>query len=241
MEDKIDQILDLSENTYREVSQKEGWFSKFLNIFEKLIIPIMLGILAYVASSASNKIAQSQLDLSNAQLSMAQAEAARNDDKHRADLRAKYIELLIEYINSGDASKQKFALSVLNTVDNSLAQEMATIIETNKSVPESVEQKIKKIRQTARNTAVAHATGRSGNWRRYEVCVTVPTGAVMDKSTAKSKVIGGVGAGSWGNWEGDFRFIGSDKVCRTFAHQIHDQDRLLEISVEYEIEKKTNK
>ena len=237
MEDKINRILELSEKTHKEVSTDESVFSKLIHIFEKLIIPIMLAILAYVTNSASIRISQAQLELAESQLSLAQAEATRNDNKHRDELRAKYISLFVNHINSSDERKQKIALSVIDSIDNGLAQEMANIIEVNKTVSKSVAEKIQMIRHTARATAVAMATGKSGNWRRYEACVSIPDNAVMDKKSAKSRVIGGVGAGTWGNWEGDFRFINQNQVCRTFAHQIHDQNRLLEITVEYDLPK----
>ena len=64
MEDKINRILELSEKTHKEVSTDESVFSKLIHIFEKLIIPIMLAILAYVTNSASIRISQAQLELS---------------------------------------------------------------------------------------------------------------------------------------------------------------------------------
>lgn len=91
---------------------------------------------------------------------------------------------------------------------------------------------------TARETAIAYRTERSGNWRHYEVCVSIPPNALMLKETVSSKVIAGVGAGPWGDWAKDFKFVdnnayGPTKVCRGFDHQIHDQNRTLELTVQY--------
>jgi len=93
---------------------------------------------------------------------------------------------------------------------------------------------------TEKNVKVANMTERSGNWRSYEVCVSIPENAFMDKQSVKTTVVGGVGAGSWGDWRNDIQYVDSNefgptKVCRGFDHQIHDQDRLLEIAVNYKL------
>ncbi len=95
---------------------------------------------------------------------------------------------------------------------------------------------------TKKETIVANRTGRSGNWRHFEICVSIPENGFMLKDTVSTKVISGVGAGSWGDWEKDIKFVnnnafGPTKVCRGFNHQIHDQDRVLEMSVNYKIPK----
>jgi hypothetical protein len=236
MNDKIDKLLNLTEETHEHITQKrEKWYIKALNIFEKLIIPILLAIIAYAANNASTQIAKSQLEL-------AQQEASRRDNQHRDELKVKYIEIFLKDINSTDDVKKNNALSMLNIVDNELASSLVKIIEKNKNLSEQVKKKIQIIKQTARNTAIAYRTGKSGRWQTYEVCVSIPDGAVMDKETVRTRVVQGVGPGSWGNWAGPIRFDGKNieqptKVCRAFAHQIHDQDRVLEISVEYDIEK----
>lgn len=92
------------------------------------------------------------------------------------------------------------------------------------------------------NTVVANRTGKSGNWRSYEVCVSIPDNALMLKGSVKTKVISGVGPGSWGDWRKDLKYVDSNaygptKVCRGFDHQIHNQDRVLEIAVNYKLPK----
>jgi len=93
---------------------------------------------------------------------------------------------------------------------------------------------------TASETMVANRTEISGNWRAYEICVGIPDNGLMLKDSVKTEVIAGVASGSWGNWRKDLKFInnndfGPTKVCRTFDHQIHDQDRVLKISVNYKL------
>jgi hypothetical protein len=94
----------------------------------------------------------------------------------------------------------------------------------------------------ASNTVVAHRTEKSGNWRSYEACVSIPDNGLMLKDSVSTSVISGVRPGTWGNWRNDLKFVDSNaygptKVCRGFDHQIHDQDRILEISVNYKLPK----
>lgn len=94
----------------------------------------------------------------------------------------------------------------------------------------------------ASGTAVAQRTGTSGNWRSYEACVSIPDNALMLKDSVSTAVVAGAAPGSWGNWRNDNKFVdrnayGPTKVCRGFDHQIHDQDRVLKISVNYRLPK----
>lgn len=95
---------------------------------------------------------------------------------------------------------------------------------------------------TASYTITANRTEKSGNWRSYEVCVAIPNNGLMLKDSVATKVIEGVGAGDYGDWRKDYLFVDSNaygptKVCRGFDHQIHDQDRRLQISVNYKLPK----
>ena len=56
----------------------------------------------------------------------------------------------------------------------------------------------------------------------------------------KSQVIIGVPPGQDGDWTKDYTYTdkkkyGPTKVCRGFEHKLHDQDRLLVISVDYKL------
>lgn len=92
------------------------------------------------------------------------------------------------------------------------------------------------------STVVAYRTEKSGNWRAYEACVSIPDNALMLKDSVETKVVSGIGPGSWGDWRKDLKYVDSNaygptKVCRGFDHQIHDQDRVLEIAVNYKLPK----
>lgn len=85
---------------------------------------------------------------------------------------------------------------------------------------------------------LASPTGTSGNWMNYEVTVTVPVGTMMIQDLTRTWVSAGVPAGPWGNWVEGVRFtdIGADgptRAARIFAHQIHDQSRMLDMELSY--------
>ena len=94
--------------------------------------------------------------------------------------------------------------------------------------------------QTARADMIAYRTEISRAWRHYELCVSIPKNALMLNETVSSKVIEGVPAGDWGDWAKDVKFVdnnayGPTKACRGFDHQIHDQNRRIELSVQYRL------
>lgn len=121
MEDKIERILSLSETTNRRLEESNSVSAKILHIFEKLLVPIMLGVLAFVANDASNKIAESQLALSS-------QESDRRRAEFQAQIQTKYIELFYTEISSGDGSRQTNALQLLRLMDNDLAASFATLV-----------------------------------------------------------------------------------------------------------------
>jgi len=91
---------------------------------------------------------------------------------------------------------------------------------------------------TASNTALASATGKSGRWNSYLVGVEIPAGALMLTDRTKTWVAAGVPAGPWGDWTGGVQYTdygpnGPRRAARSFAHQIHDQNRTLAIEVAY--------
>lgn len=91
---------------------------------------------------------------------------------------------------------------------------------------------------TLSNTAIAAATGASGNWRSYGVSVTIPPGTKMLPERTRCWIQVGVPAGSWGYWSAcnqltDNDINGPRTASGVFAHQIHDQNRTLAIEASY--------
>ena len=93
---------------------------------------------------------------------------------------------------------------------------------------------------SASGKKVAHQTAQKGTLKTYQVCATIPDNGFMMKESVKTQVIIGVSPGEGGDWEQGYSYTemgkyGPTKVCRGFDHQLHDQDRLLLISVDYKI------
>jgi hypothetical protein len=91
---------------------------------------------------------------------------------------------------------------------------------------------------TVTGKQLASPTGKSGRWMQYEVSATIPSGTLMVKDRTRTWVSAGVQPGPWGNWAEDVRFTdigenGPTRAARVFAHQIHDQSRMLEMEVAY--------
>ncbi|UGQ48232.1 hypothetical protein [Massilia endophytica] len=85
---------------------------------------------------------------------------------------------------------------------------------------------------------LASPTGCNGCWISYEVSVTIPMGTLMIPDRTRAWVSSGVAPGTWGNWSEGIRFTdvgpnGPTRAARIFAHQIHDQARMLDMEVSY--------
>ena len=92
--------------------------------------------------------------------------------------------------------------------------------------------------QTISGASIAHATGVSGRWIGYAVSVTIPDNGLMIQPRTRSWIASGIGAGTWGYWDGGFNYTNNNEfgprtVSRKFQHQIHDQNRTLAIEASY--------
>lgn len=101
-EQKLDKILSI-------VSKEKSLTTKILEFSEKLFVPILLGILTYVTSSAGNQISEAQNNIAEAQLKLAETQRVDN-------LQTKYVEIFYEDITSQNAQKQKDAVDFLEKV-----------------------------------------------------------------------------------------------------------------------------
>jgi len=131
MEDKIDRILLLSEDINKNIDAKSSSMSKYLHLCEKLLLPVMLGVLALSASFASNKISESQLALAN-------QESERRKSEFKTQIQTKYIELFYNDISSSDDKKQANALHLLRLMDNDLAASFASLVGQKEGVSEGI-------------------------------------------------------------------------------------------------------
>ena len=98
IKEKLDKILNI-------LSAKESPQIKILEVLEKLLIPILLGVLTFVTSEAGFRISQSQLKL-------AESQEQRQKDEAKNNLQIKYIELFYNDITSGDNKKRSNAVQL---------------------------------------------------------------------------------------------------------------------------------
>jgi hypothetical protein len=114
LNEKLDKILS-------KLPKENLSKTKILEVLEKLLIPVLLGILAFITNRAGNQISEAQLELSRSQLKLAEAQNARQESEARSNLQTKYIELFYKEISSQDAKKQEYALSFLKLISPDVA------------------------------------------------------------------------------------------------------------------------
>jgi hypothetical protein len=132
MEEKIDTvILELQKLRDDGKAKSISGFEQILRILEKLVVPIMLGLLAWFGSQAASKISEGQLKL---------AESAAEDRKveFRRSMQAKYIEIFYKDLNSGDSRSQSNAIRLMQMVDTDLAKNLLELVAVTPGVSPAV-------------------------------------------------------------------------------------------------------
>jgi hypothetical protein len=114
LNEKLDKILS-------KLPKEDSSKANILEVLEKLLIPILLGILAFITNRAGNQISEAQLKLSESQLALAKAQNTRQESEAKSNLQTKYIELFYKDISSEDAKKQEYALSFLKLISPDVA------------------------------------------------------------------------------------------------------------------------
>lgn len=102
-----------------------GKESSILNIIDKLIIPILLGILAWTADNSANKIAESQNRLAESQFNIQEDREARETDAQLVDLFGKY------YFSNVDEQRD-FAVKLISKLTSpELQKSLAELVISN--------------------------------------------------------------------------------------------------------------
>jgi len=96
--EKLDKILNI-------LTTKESPKIKIFEVLEKLLIPILLGLLALATNQAGIKISESQFEL-------AKSQEQRQKDEAKNNLQIKYVEIFYNDITSGDTKKQNSAVQL---------------------------------------------------------------------------------------------------------------------------------
>ncbi|NCQ92537.1 MAG: hypothetical protein GPI94_17955 [Microcystis aeruginosa LG13-03] len=91
---------------------------RVIQIIEKLIIPVCLGLLAWSTSDSANKIAQSNLSLTAAQNDLNRRLSEVNSNREGTQLDAQLIDLFGKYYFGGKPEQQKFALRIIKEVSS---------------------------------------------------------------------------------------------------------------------------
>ena len=131
MEDSSKEILARLRVIDEKLLHKETRYRRLLRLTEILVIPVMLGVLAFVTSQASNRISASHLEL-------AEQQSKAREDEFNAALQAKYLELFHRDISSGKPGVQRSTLGLLRIMRPELASLMTSRVLADSTVEESV-------------------------------------------------------------------------------------------------------
>lgn len=141
MAEKNELVLNELQKLRDELKPKPtSLFENALRILEKLVVPVMLGLLAWLGSQAATKISESQLKL---------AESAAEDRKleFRRGMQAKFIEIFYKDINSSDPKMQSSAIRLVQLVDSDLAKSLLDLVAATPGVSQAVVAQAKEVRR----------------------------------------------------------------------------------------------
>jgi hypothetical protein len=132
---KIEEILTRLEKLELHSQEKKSKLSKALEILEKVLLPLTLGLLAFVTNKASVDISKDQFRLADKQ---SRDQLERQKEESRTNVQQKYIELFYEDIKSDDPKAQLKALSLLSLMDLEVGKKIADWVNTLKSTTPEV-------------------------------------------------------------------------------------------------------
>ena len=124
-------------------------FDFIIKILEILIIPLVLGILAWTANIASNRIAESQRDLAQAQYELNEKLSLIEQKRRQSEVDARLTDLFGKYYFGDNEGQKRFAIKVIREISGSdLKNALATILAEDLK-PEEEELKEKLIEITS--------------------------------------------------------------------------------------------
>jgi hypothetical protein len=145
-----------------------SFYDRTLHILEKLVIPVMLGFLAWVGSQAATKIAEGQLHL-------AENTADHQKLESRRSMQAKFIEMFYKDLNSGDPASQMNAVRLVRLIDADLAQSLLTLVATTPGISQAVVAKANEAKRQAENISPLSS---------YKIGIYYPSGNFSATPTA---------------------------------------------------------
>ena len=102
-----------------------------VRIIEVLIVPAFLGILAWSANQAGNKIAASQHDLALQQEAWNEAMSNREQERKDNELDTRYLELFGQYYFNNAIEKRRFAINMIDRVKNEPLRKSLAVVANN--------------------------------------------------------------------------------------------------------------
>jgi len=117
-------------------------YDRTFHALEKLVIPVLLGFLAWVGSQAATKISEGQLHLAESTADYQKLESRRY-------MQAKFIEMFYKDLNSGDPASQMNAVRLVRLIDADLAQSLLTLVATTPGISQAVVTKANEARLQA--------------------------------------------------------------------------------------------
>ncbi len=98
--------------------EKKAKTNRLLHIFETSLVPILLGVLAFSANHAANKIADSQRLLAETQQRWSEQVTAREEQRKNVELDAKLLDLFGQYYFGDKPEKKDFAIKIVNRISS---------------------------------------------------------------------------------------------------------------------------
>jgi hypothetical protein len=131
MDDKevLKELKDLKDSI--EKKEKKSFFEKMVI---PLLVPLVLGVIAYIADRKGTEIAEAQLELTRLQEERLSVESENN-------LQLKYLDLFYNDITSNDPEKHLKAASLLGIMNEELRLKLTNWVLSNKQFSQDVRDK----------------------------------------------------------------------------------------------------
>lgn len=129
--------------------------NKTIQIIEKLIVPIFLGILVYITASSSNKIMSQQTELTRIQ-------NEKELQNYKIQFELKYLELFYKDINSSKPDVRAKAVGLLRLMNPELGLQLSEWISMDIDLPEKTKIRVDIISKELHAEVNANLTTKQG-------------------------------------------------------------------------------
>src|SRR5512143_2518719 len=150
--------------------------NKFSTAIEKGIVPLFLGILAFLTASSGNKISKQQTQLIEFQ-------NARDAEDSKRQLELKYLELFYQDISSADQDKQTKAIGLLSLMNPDLGQQLSNWVKEYVTLNPQSRARIESFdnRLSGKEAPIEPGTGSNKEPSMRQVIVDTLTKRIIEK------------------------------------------------------------